>query len=265
MLNETGNVEQPQRSEDTVKTYDPVSAVVITLVTFLGAQIVGATLFGAALLLVPGYGGLGSSEIEQRLFENPALYLGLIAMIDVLAVGAIGWFMKRNGMTWRDIGFGKFRLEYVGMALAGYGAAFVGGLITLGLLAALFPSVDFNQEQNIGIPTELSGVELLPMFIALVLLTPLVEELLMRGFLYTNLRKRLPFGVSAVVVSVLFSVAHINQADEGLFLSGAASFLVLSLVLCWLREKSGSIWPSVGVHMLQNGIAFMALYIWKVA
>jgi membrane protease YdiL (CAAX protease family) len=245
--------------------YDPVSAVIIAVGVFFGSQVVGATLFGIALLLVPGYAELSSAEIQRRLFANPWQYLGLIAAIDAVLVGAVRWFMKRRSISWHDIGFGGFKLDHVGLALAGYGAVFVGSIVSLAALAALFPGTNFDQEQNIGISRDLVGVELVPMFVALVVLAPLVEELLMRGFLYTNLRKRLSFAVSALIVSVLFSVAHINQTDEGLFLSGAVSFFVLSLVLCWVREKSGSIWPSVGVHALQNGIAFMAFYIWQLA
>ena len=132
------------------------------------------------------------------------------------------------------------------------------------VLSGLLTGVDFEQAQNLGISSSVSGSQLVPLFIVLVILPPLVEELLMRGFLFTNLRRRLPFGLSAVIVSVLFGLAHITQADTGLFWSGAISFFVLSMGLCWLREKTGSLWPGIGVHMLQNGIAFTLLYLVKV-
>jgi membrane protease YdiL (CAAX protease family) len=247
------------------RSYNPFAAVVITIGAFIGAQIVGAIVFGLLLVLIPGYGQLSGAEIEKKLTGDPWLYLLLIGIIDVIAFGVVRWFMKRRELGWRDIGFSRLKAEYVGFAAAGYAVAFVGSVVSLSVLSALFPGTDFNQEQSLGIPEVLSGLDLLPMFVALVVLTPLIEELLMRGFLYTNLRRRLSFGWATVLVSVWFGFAHINQADEGLFLSGAASFIVLSVVLCCLREKTQSIWPSIGVHMFQNGIAFMALYVWKVA
>ncbi len=252
--------ESPQQ-----QSYAPLTAVIVTAVVFLGAQVVGATVFGLLLLLVPGYGSLDGAAVERKLLGEPWLYLALIALIDLIAVLAIKIAMKRTAMNWRDIGFGAFRLEHVGYALVGYAMSFVGSVIVLTALAVIFTGVNFDQEQNLGIATNISGLQLIPMFVALVVLPPLVEELMMRGFLYTNLRRRLSFEWSAVVVSVLFGLAHITQADDGLFVSGAASFFVLSLVLCWLREKTGSIWPSVGVQALQNGIAFMALYVWNIA
>jgi hypothetical protein len=156
-------------------------------------------------------------------------------------------------------------VEHVGYAFLGYGAVLVLVTATLAIARNILPALDLDQKQDLGITGTTTGSALIPLFFALVILPPLVEEFVMRGFLFTNLRARLSFIWSAIVVSALFGLAHINQSEHGLFWSGAISFFVLSMVLCYLRERTKSLWPSIGVHMLQNGVAFIALYIWKIA
>jgi membrane protease YdiL (CAAX protease family) len=36
------------------------------------------------------------------------------------------------------------------------------------------------------------------------------------------------------------------------------------MVLAYLREKTGSLWPPIGLHALKNFVAFMALFVFKV-
>ena len=40
----------------------------------------------------------------------------------------------------------------------------------------------------------------------------------------------------------------------------AATAFVLSLVLIYLREKTGSLWASITLHAIKNGVAFVALF-----
>jgi hypothetical protein len=247
------------------KYYDPIASTLITVGAFFGTQIAGAAAFGIILLALPGYRGLNGEQINQKFTDNHWLYLLLKAIIEALTVWVIYAFMKRRSISRSDIGIGRFKVEHVGYAFLGYGAVLVLVTATLAIARNILPALDLDQKQDLGITGTTTGSALIPLFFALVILPPLVEEFVMRGFLFTNLRARLSFIWSAIVVSALFGLAHINQSEHGLFWSGAISFFVLSMVLCYLRERTKSLWPSIGVHMLQNGVAFIALYIWKIA
>lgn len=242
-----------------------VTAIIVTIVAFFGSQIVGALLFGAFLLLLPGFRGLSGPEVEAKLMANHWLYLALIVLIEILAVTVIWMSMKRRTMTLAQIGLGTFRSSYIWKALLGYGAVVLLNIIVFTWIGSLFPHLNLSQKQDLGVDTAAAGQALIPMFIALVIIPPFVEEFIMRGFLFTALRSRLSFAWSASIVSILFGLAHITQSDNGLFWTGAVSFFMLSMVLCYLRERTHSLWPSIGVHMLQNGVAFTFLYILKVA
>ena len=90
--------------------------------------------------------------------------------------------------------------------------------------------------------------------IALVFIAPIAEEIIMRGWLYGKLRSRLPLPLAIVLTSILFGFLH-GQWNVGV------GVFALSLVLCSLREITGTIWSGILLHILSNGIAFYLLYI----
>jgi membrane protease YdiL (CAAX protease family) len=100
-------------------------------------------------------------------------------------------------------------------------------------------------------------------FVALVVIAPVAEEALMRGFLFGALRRRLPFIWSTLITSAMFASLHLAGGEQGagpLWVAAIDTF-TLSLALCYLREKTGRLWAGIGLHMLKNGIAFVALFI----
>jgi len=91
-------------------------------------------------------------------------------------------------------------------------------------------------------------------FIGLVVLPPIAEEMLFRGFLYRGLAKRLPKILSALITSGLFALLHFQW-------NVSLDVFVLSLVLIALYEKTKNLWVCVGLHAIKNGIAFLALFV----
>jgi membrane protease YdiL (CAAX protease family) len=128
--------------------------------------------------------------------------------------------------------------------------------IVLSSIFAVVFSINLQQQQDIGY-TNPNGFELALIFVALVGLAPFVEEVLFRGFLFAAFRRTFGFWLGAIGVSLLFGVAH-GQANVGI------DVFVLSMFLCYLREKTDSLWPSIALHVLKNLVAFTLLFIIKV-
>ena len=87
-----------------------------------------------------------------------------------------------------------------------------------------------------------------------------LEELLMRGFLLRQLLRRLSAAPAVLVVALLFAAMHLPAwiAMGGMSISVAVSFVVLfimGLVLGALTWASGSIWPAIAVHFVNNLLA----------
>lgn len=93
-----------------------------------------------------------------------------------------------------------------------------------------------------------------------VILAPLVEECIFRGGFFCGFYRKNRY-VAYVLSIVLFSVYHVWQyafaAQDPSYLLYAISYIPASFVLCWLYEKTGSIWTSIFFHMSFNAYALI--------
>lgn len=126
--------------------------------------------------------------------------------------------------------------------------------VPLAYLSSLLPWVDMNQKQDVGFEHLSGQLEYVFAFIALVVLPPLFEETIFRGYLFGKLRSRFGFWLSALVVSIIFGLAHLQW-------NVSINVAMLSVLLCVLRERTGSIWAGMVVHALKNGLAYYFLFI----
>lgn len=136
-------------------------------------------------------------------------------------------------------------------------AGLIVSLIVSGVAISLclnLPGFDASAEQNLGFDQYLIQWDLLAAFVALVIVPPICEEIAYRGWLYGKLRSRWGFVMSSLLVSLTFAVLHAP-------LNAAIVAFVLSFVACGLREITGSVYASMIMHMLKNGIAFWLLYV----
>ncbi len=88
--------------------------------------------------------------------------------------------------------------------------------------------------------------------IAAVFVAPFCEEVFFRGFVFPGLHGRIPLGGAIVLSAFLFAAAH---ADIGSF----AVLFIIGLALAFLRWRTRSIWPGMLLHMLNNGVAALAI------
>ncbi len=93
---------------------------------------------------------------------------------------------------------------------------------------------------------------------------PIVEETIFRGGVFTCLRSRVSFSWAMLISSFLFGFIHImDSLIEGNFTDVTYLFLYtgIGLVLAYGYEKSNSIIVSTGVHMCNNILAILSLFL----
>ena len=85
-------------------------------------------------------------------------------------------------------------------------------------------------------------------FISAAIISPIYEEIFYRGFLFRWFRTRFGFFSGAIMSSLIFAVVHIPTYNviPVAFVSG--------FIFAYAYEKTNSIWPSVLIHGLSNGI-----------
>ena len=164
------------------------------------------------------------------------LYIGLVAA----TIGAAVW---RGGRGWRDlVALRPVRPERSARRDTLGVAALTLGYIVISTLAA-----EQARDRSLPIagPTD---IPLMTLLIAnLVLLAPLAEELLFRGWLYTALRRSLSFWPSYLVTLVLFAGIHWDASH-----TRVVQVLPLAAALGLVRERAGSIKPTIALHAIYN-------------
>lgn len=242
--------------------WSPLEAVALTIAIYATAQIIAGVVVG---LYIAATGG-NTDQISQLLSESPSIQFVFIATVDGISAGMIYLFLKKRHTAARAIGIVRPQWRDIGYTVLGFFAYLVLYLVVVNLVQNNVPAVDLDQKQDLGFNMDTSGYHLLPIFLSLVILPPLLEETLMRGVLFTGLRQRYSFWIAGLVTSIIFASAHLlgGASGEGLLWVAAIDTFVLSLVLVTLREKSGSLWPGIGLHFVKNGIAFLALFVWHV-
>jgi membrane protease YdiL (CAAX protease family) len=238
--------------------WSPLESVAVTLALYFGVQVVG----GILVYLIPLIRGMNQKEAIDWLGDNVYGQFIFVAVVEALTVLALYWFLKRRKGNLRTIGLkGKPRIMDMGYVLLAFIAYFILFAILVSVIKHVAPSLNIDQKQDIGFKSP-ERLQLPFVFVSLVLLPPIAEELMVRGFLYTGLKKGMRRIFAVLIASGLFAIAHL-QAGQGqpLLWIAAIDTFTLSLMLIYLREKTGSLWASIMLHMLKNGIAFMSLYI----
>jgi membrane protease YdiL (CAAX protease family) len=86
-----------------------------------------------------------------------------------------------------------------------------------------------------------------------VLIAPLAEELFFRGLLFGALRARYGFWTAGLLSSALFAAVHLSAVH-------VLPLTVLGMALCWLYERTGSLWSSVAMHALNNAFVLAVVF-----
>ncbi len=240
-----------------VVPWRPWPGVIYVLLVFYAAQI-----FGWLIISVyPAIHHWSDSQSTDWLQNSVFGQFGFIVLAEGFTLVALYIYLRRHGCTFKTIGLLRPRWSDAAIGLAALPLYFLFYLITVALVTHFVPSLNIDQKQDIGFSNATGLVQLVCVFISLVVLPAFTEELMVRGFLYSSLKKALPVVWAVIITSGLFAVAHLPEGGQGgpLYIAALDTF-VLSLVLIYLREKTGSLWASITLHSLKNGIAFVSLF-----
>lgn len=237
--------------------WDPTDAVTLTLVLYFASQVAAAI----GLLV---WGVAHHVTFEQVVHQSDkSTFLQFLASLVMygFVAGGLWWLLRRRGRNFKSLGLRRPVWRDVWFVPVGIAMYFLLVIITMGLAGQLFPSLNLDQKQQLGFDASPGG-NLWMVFVSLVLLPPLVEELVCRGFLYLGLKTGWPKYVAVIITSALFATAHL-QFDSGapLLWSAAIDTFVLSLILIYLREATNGLWAPIGLHMSKNLLAFSLLFL----
>ncbi|MDQ5913337.1 MAG: protease family protein [Patescibacteria group bacterium] len=219
---------------------NPLAVIIGSSALFLFVQALSAS------LLVP---------IKDLVAPNVQVLLFGVASVATLFL-LLSIIKRTIHASWQSIGLKLPRLNSFLEVAPSLILYFLLSFAVTSLAIKFVPGFDVEQAQDVGFKALEQPLELLAAFITLVVLTPVFEETLFRGVLFKGLRHRVPFWLSAVITSLIFAAAHMQ-------LNVAIDTFALSLILCFLVERSTSIYPAILLHALKNALAFSLLFIFK--
>ena len=174
--------------------------------------------------------------------------------------GIAGGITLAVGAYMNDFSLHSMLLDHLPML-----PSIVGGILSIVGIAIL--SSELNNILNHYFPTStdskiidtLMQDDLLGVFITVLLVAPIVEELLFRGIILEGLARHYKLTTAVLVTSILFALVHL---PVGVIV--ALNIFLLALFLAWVRLESGSLMLCVICHATFNAIPFVTMRILKV-
>jgi membrane protease YdiL (CAAX protease family) len=223
-------------------------AAILALATVLCMFAAGA--YFAAEELLPGWIGLhaasGAAPAESA---KAAAYFGLAASFAIyFSVGLAVLIVARlrGGPNWRDL------IAWRPWSLRGNGPRFwliIGAALVYGF-AADFALGYFYPQSEAWFTMPEDKVAAVILVVLAVVVAPIVEELVFRGWIFTRLRQNFSFAAALLGSSIIFAALHY----EATHLYAVAVFPV-GLALGAIRELAGSVKPTIAFHAFNNLIA----------
>jgi membrane protease YdiL (CAAX protease family) len=224
--------------------YGPLALVGGLVVGVLGAVVV-------ALLAHAGGGSL----------QNPSPGVtDLDTVVQDLGFVAVAVYLAAHVAPVRSSQFGLVRSRRLGRAvalvIAGLGAFY---LLSYVWFAVLHTSgAEHSLVKDLGGDTGTLGI--LAACAVTCVVAPVCEEVLFRGFIFRSLRNWRGLWPAALITGLLFGAVHgLSAPAVDLLPLGFLGF-----VLCLLYEWTGSLYPCIALHVLNNAIAFGADEHWTV-
>jgi membrane protease YdiL (CAAX protease family) len=180
--------------------------------------------------------------------ESGPGFLSWYALHYAMGLFVVAYFARTETLAlfWRAFGLDRKPSNYV----------------WFGIVATLFLRFFSHLVLNLGLSKGVRDEDIIAfkstfgperyLFLApLVLLAPLFEECIYRGFLYKAFRGSFSMAVSVALIIIWTAYTHWNQYSVSWI--AALGLSLFAIIQCYLREKSDSLWDCIFCHMAFNG------------
>jgi len=239
--------------------WNALLGIVSVLVIFFAAQFMPA-------FVLSFFMGVFDNKNTQQTFDwldKSVIGLSTFQIIScIMAVVLVMLFIKWQKAKISDIGIKKPKVTDILLGIVMLLPYMLTLAVVVTVISVIFPSFNVDQKQDIGFDSVSGIVQLTFAFLSLVVFTPIAEEILTRGLLYSSFKKILPVVGAAIATGAVFAAAHLPEGgDAGPIYVLAVDTLILSLFLAYLREETGNIWSCITMHAAKNSLAFLALFV----
>ena len=236
-----------------------IGYLLLTIVVQLSVSMIGGIIIGVFYVISEmSQMSSGAVNIETDLTRMVDLTLSLTnvfllisSILTVLVLILVYKIKKRNYKEELLINkTSKFNIVFA-IILGVACWLFNSGALSLIDEAGLFSS-QFQYMEEVLSP--LGSGSVIMSIITIGIVAPFAEEFLFRGIIYNTLKKKISIKWTIIIQAVLFGIFHGN------LIQGSYATL-LGIVFGYVTYKTKSLWPAVIIHMVNNLIATMFMYV----
>jgi uncharacterized protein len=177
------------------------------------------------------------------------LYAGTLMGLTIAIILFSGVYLialRPKQLSWSEVGVKAFNVKDWKIIII-YSVILLVGAVIIVVLTS-FIGNSWENSKTEAMQQNATFFTILIAFISAAIISPVYEELFYRGFLYRWLRTRIGFTGALLLSSLIFTIIHIPTYNvmPVNFFSG--------ILFALAYERTNSIWPSVLIHGLTNGI-----------
>lgn len=181
---------------------------------------------------------------KPHLEGNPSILVLLLGISNALVIFFLFLFTGASGKSWsKAFSFQPISSKRVTISL---GIGVCAMFVSLGI-SGFLGLEKLDPEAVKGLEALVSGPFWLSL-LAVGILAPISEELIFRGAILNLLKERLPLNVALVLQGLVFGIYHGNLVQ-------APPTAVLGIIMGFAVAATGSIWPAIIVHIVNNSLA----------
>ena len=179
-----------------------------------------------------------SASKEQAIWR---LWAEITPLVSIIAFTTIFWIIEKK----------TIKLHLFNNPVKGALIGIITGILWLGfpvVIMKLMKVIDFSGKNDI------------PLFFVWILaafLNVIMQELLVRGWLYQVLKQKYNLAISTIVTTALFTLLHGGAFEAGVV--PVVNVLTMSLLMTVILEYSGSLIAPTVMHFIWNGIGALVL------
>jgi membrane protease YdiL (CAAX protease family) len=183
-------------------------------------------------------------EIADTVVQDAGFVLAAVIFAQMGGRTVRAWqFGLRSTRLWRAVGL-------IGLTLTGF--------FTFSIIWAVALETPEKEKLLERLGSNQSAVLLLLSAALTCVVAPICEEMLFRGYIFSALRNWKGTWPAAVITGLIFGGVHVGSAPT----VDLAPLAALGFGLCLLYRATGSLYPCIVVHSLNNSFAFGELENW---
>ncbi len=226
---------------------------VVAVMQAIYSGIIDAQLVGEELYDPSGYMQL--SDRYWGVFSENYAYAMIASYLVLITVYMLIYFFRKKSFA-GEIGLRKTELLSVPASFLFGVALQVLVVFIIGFVSVAIPSIAEKAIESEEVYNYMFGnASTTSVFFATAVVTPVLEEILFRGLIYTRMKKAMPKAAAMLLSALWFGFAHSGGAHQ------VAYAAVLGIIMVLIYEKYNSLWPCIFLHAGFNSTSFLYEFI----